>query len=579
MRKLRVLDLYCGAGGSSKGIFDSKVAEVVVAINHSELAIKAHQINHPRTVHLREDITEVDPLSLRRYGCFDALWGSPSCKHHSKAKGNGDYDNKDRMHMDQVRRYALALDIPVVFVENVEEVLTWGPVIPRLDPKTGLPKLDRKGNIVTQPDPERLGEYYHHWVKLFREAGYSYQYRLINSADHGALTSRVRYFGVFLKQGYRFAWPQPSHHRTGAAGLKKWEAVSQALDFWRPAESIFDRDDPLVDNTLERIYAGLVKYVAKGDKAWLIKYRGNNKEGWNYGKPLSEPVPALATENNFYVGQVHFLDAFLTKEYSGDPASKTVPLDRPAGTVTTIDHHHLVQLGFLHNPGHRGYSRGVEQPSPVVVARQDKAPLELVQLSLIDTRRHTNTPRGVDVPLATVTTNPTLDLLNFLVVYNGTSTAVSCDQPSPTVTCKDRLALTSLSWIHKNYGPPWSHQSIDVPGHCLTTSHSKFELAQAWIGAPAFQFRVTDTEPMRRIKEFCMAFGIGDITKRGLVVPELQRIQGFGDDYILAGSETKKKEQLGNAVVPIVAQRLMEAHVNANRHIYEKSRVEGRVAA
>lgn len=44
--------------------------------------------------------------------------------------------------------------------------------------------------------------------------------------------------------------------------------VKDVLDFTDEGVSIFTRKKPLSDKTLERIYAGLVKYVANGDTSF-----------------------------------------------------------------------------------------------------------------------------------------------------------------------------------------------------------------------------------------------------------------------------------------------------------------------
>ena len=64
---------------------------------------------------------------------------------------------------------------------------------------------------------------------------------------------------------------------------------------------------------------------------------------------------------------------------------------------------------------------------------------------------------------------------------------------------------------------------------------------------------------MVRVKEFCILYGIVDITMRMLRIPEMKRIQGFGDDYELVGSQEEQKKFLGNAVVTQVATAWSEA--------------------
>ena len=82
-------------------------------------------------------------------------------------------------------------------------------------------------------------------------------------------------------------------------------------------------------------------------------------------------------------------------------------------------------------------------------------------------------------------------------------------------------------------------------------------------GQPAWEIRADDTPAMRRIKEFCALYGIADITMRMLRISEMKRIQGFGDDYVLVGTQEEQKKYLGNAVVTQVATALCEALAEA----------------
>lgn len=70
-----VTDMFCGAGGSSRGAFDAG-AEVVMAMNHWKLAIETHNTNFPQTDHDCANISNSDP---RRYPSTDILIASPEC--------------------------------------------------------------------------------------------------------------------------------------------------------------------------------------------------------------------------------------------------------------------------------------------------------------------------------------------------------------------------------------------------------------------------------------------------------------------------------------------------------------------
>jgi site-specific DNA-cytosine methylase len=78
------VDAFAGGGGASTGIeqayAEMGLDEVVdIAVNHDEDALAMHAANHPRTLHLREDVFKVD--IRRRVGkrLVRLLWLSPDC--------------------------------------------------------------------------------------------------------------------------------------------------------------------------------------------------------------------------------------------------------------------------------------------------------------------------------------------------------------------------------------------------------------------------------------------------------------------------------------------------------------------
>ena len=66
---LTVTDQFCGAGGSSLGAAASGM-EVMLAMNHWQLAIETHNTNFPDTLHDCADVSATDP---RRYSSTDIL--------------------------------------------------------------------------------------------------------------------------------------------------------------------------------------------------------------------------------------------------------------------------------------------------------------------------------------------------------------------------------------------------------------------------------------------------------------------------------------------------------------------------
>lgn len=135
-----IIDCFAGGGGASVGIEMALGREVDIAINHDPEAIRMHQVNHPNTLHLTEDIFAVDLQRYVKGRPVDLLWASPDCTSHSKAKGGQPRKQGLRILPWAVYKHAKTILPSVIIMENVEEIQQWGP----LD-ENGKPIASRKG--------------------------------------------------------------------------------------------------------------------------------------------------------------------------------------------------------------------------------------------------------------------------------------------------------------------------------------------------------------------------------------------------------------------------------------------------
>tara|TARA_B110000285_G_C14998047_1_gene549886 strand:+ start:857 stop:1090 length:234 start_codon:yes stop_codon:yes gene_type:complete len=63
--KTYVVDLFCGAGGTSTAVFESNTnMEIIWCINHDSTAIRSHATNYPNCKHSVEDIRTFDITPL-----------------------------------------------------------------------------------------------------------------------------------------------------------------------------------------------------------------------------------------------------------------------------------------------------------------------------------------------------------------------------------------------------------------------------------------------------------------------------------------------------------------------------------
>ena len=445
--KLLYIDLFCGAGGTSTGVENARYegrqcAKVIGCVNHDANAIASHAANHPDAMHFTEDIRtlELSPLiahiaKMRKLypDAFVVLWASLECTNFSKAKGGQPRDADSRTLAEHLFRYIEAINPDYIQIENVEEFMSWGD-------------LDENG----KPISKDAGRLYQQWVANVCGYGYRFVHRILNSADYGAYTSRRRFFGIFAKGSLPIVFPEPTHSKEGAAGLfgrlHRWKPVREVLDFSDEGESIFGRKKPLVDATLERIYAGLIKFVAGGKEAFMVKWNSMSRAGKYHAPGIDEPCPTVATQSRLGVAQV----SFLSKYYGGSPEGKSVSVEEPAGAITTRDHHSFITAYYGN-----GHNHSIDEPAPTLTTKD--------RLAFVDMQYGNGTPCDIETPAPTGTTNPKHQLVTCKPWIMNTSfknTGSSIDEPAQTVTANRK-------W-HYLMNPQFQSAGGSVDSPCFT---------------------------------------------------------------------------------------------------------------
>jgi len=410
-----VVDLFCGAGGVTTGFAEAQLngnpfVKVIACINHDHKAIKSHWANHPEVIHFEEDIRTLELSGLvdtveywrRMYpNALVILWGSLECTNYSKAKGGKEKDADSRTLMYALykhwnnegygkgsyvegKSYIQYINPDYIMIENVEEFKT-------------------------------KNEDFDEWCREINAFGYRNEWTMLNSADFGAYTSRDRLFGCFAKDGLPIVFPAPTHAKKlgvskknllFAESLEQWRAVKEVLDFTDEGKSIFNRKKPLVEASLARIYAGLIKFVANGDKSFIAKYYSGRPKG--KVTSVDSPLGTIPTAGNqSLIQSVHFIDNQYGRGYASsieDPlgaqtvkprhsiveaqkyaATQIQDVHSPAGALMTTDKNSLINtVRFIVNPSFpKNPNRGLhstEVPLPVIVAAQNKAPLRMISV-------------------------------------------------------------------------------------------------------------------------------------------------------------------------------------------------------
>jgi DNA (cytosine-5)-methyltransferase 1 len=589
-----IVDNFAGGGGASCGIEMALGRIVNVAVNHDPEAIGMHRVNHPLTEHLQDNVWNIRPREICKGRRISLAWFSPDCKHFSKAKGGKPVEKKIRGLAWVVLKWAsLPIDEgkpAVIFLENVEEFVNWGPL------------------VNNYPCPKRKGETFRAFVRALERHGYVVEKKELRACDYGAPTIRKRLFLIARCDGQPIIWPKPTHGPEGS-GLLPYRTAADCIDWSVPCLSIFDRPRPLAKNTLRRIGKGMKKFVIEAERPFLIHTAHsdvgkNGRKRWGKGEhSLDEPLQTVTASNNMaiitpyltehanasgqrvfnaheplrtQVAQVkggHFAlcEGFLVgaggPSYSGKPTS----LKSPMGTMLA-ENHKQVCTAFLaqHNTQRQGYNPGRPADEPISTITGRGTQQQLVTSHIMKMRGHSSREKHgqpSDEPLHTISAGGLhhAHVNAFLIKYFGTDQDPRMEEPMHTVTTKDRFAVVQVAseitgnlTEEQRYNAWWTMRFLE--------EYEAVPVIEG-LGVPRPSFLM--------LGDYIMY----DIGMRMLVPRELYRAQSFPDsyiiDYALIAEQNKqgewivtqkplsKKAQVrmcGNSVCPVLVKALVQAN-------------------
>lgn len=250
--KIRIIDLFCGAGGSSYGAQKAD-AEIVAGFDLWGTAIKAYKHNFPDAKTYEGDIRQLDPRIIKReVGKIDLMLASPECTNHSLAKGGRERCEASKMTAFEVTRFAKELQPEHIIIENVVEMQSWSE----------HPKL----------------------LESLWQLGYFVKQESLNSADFGVPQARRRLFLICSKT---------RETRTPQVLNMKHKPVADIID-WSDAYKF----TPLckrgrAENTLLRAENAIRALGNKQD--FLLVYYGTG-DGW---QTVDRPLRTITTLDRF----------------------------------------------------------------------------------------------------------------------------------------------------------------------------------------------------------------------------------------------------------------------------------------
>ena len=564
------VDLFCGAGGESTGmgiaVRRCGLKQIGIAVNHWDRAVQTMKMNHPNITTYEMDIMTAIPAELVPGGVVDLLHASPSCTHHSRAKGGRPCSNQLRSQPDVILRWLDDVYVKHLTVENVPEIMEWGPL-----------------NAEGKPIKHLKGDCFRAWINSIEKRNYKVEYRIVNCADYGDATSRKRFFLKAVRRGCgRIRWPEPTHaehpHRVrGGRILKPWRGVRECLDLNDLGTSIFNREHPLSVNTLRRVAVGMSKYNGMD---FLMDMLGNDVGDDSRVHPLTDPMPTQHAGGN----RCAIVRPFLVRMNRNCNAES---IDSPLSTATTKEHHALC-TPFIVKLNNHANAEDIDRPLTSVLAggqhhalcqpiildhfkggkaqRVDK-PIgsqtthdrySVVQPFIMDyfglKHNHRHHVKGIDKPLPTLTTETHHYLCTPLVLgQQGGAACRPIDKPCPTIATKGaiRIATPIILDMSRPGGSDSGHvRPANRPIQSLTTCDNVqvaipviFDEA---VGLP----RLPDGRYI-------------DIFLRMLKPSELAAAHSFPNGYVIAGNRAEQVKQIGNSVPVMTAAAMCEADLRA----------------
>lgn len=482
MRKILVADLFCGAGGSSTGAKQAIETDLgrrmdLVCMNHWDLAIETHKRMHPEARHYCQDVASARPIACVPEGRLDLLMASPTCTYHSRARGGRPTSDQQRMDPWHVVTWLTELSVDRLLIENVPEFVDWGPV----DSRTGRPAKSKKG------------QYFREWVATLERLGYRVEWKVLNCADYGDATTRRRFFLQGRKRG-RIRWPEPSHTREPGhdllAPLQKWRPARECIDWTMAGRSIFGRKHSLAPRTIQRIYAGAVRFAwpepslsveqpigtitAKGDRglaeAFLIRSDAHGAGKLRARSP-DEPLQTVVSSGGIGIAEPFMVGAG-GPQYAGKPKS----VDEPFGTVLCDDRKAVIEP-FLIGQHHDRPLRSVGEPAPAITTVARVGMVEpFIMNAAHGVAPHERSPsnrrvKSIDQPLGTIhAQGGSYGVVEPFVLSQASGGAPrDVGEPLPTIVTGGNGGAHALITPYYGGGSGLTCKSVEQPLDTVTT--------------------------------------------------------------------------------------------------------------
>ena len=183
--KPKVIDLFCGIGGFSKG-FEKQGFEVLFGIDNWDIALETFKKNHEKAQTLNKDIRELEDNFYMEYnGEIDIIIAGPPCQGFSMS-GKRNINDKRNTLFEEIIRAVKLTNPKIVVIENVVGILSM---------------KNSEGKFVKNLIHKNL-----------EELGYEVKHKVLNASDYGVPQSRKRVIFLASRIG-NLNFPEPSNLR------------------------------------------------------------------------------------------------------------------------------------------------------------------------------------------------------------------------------------------------------------------------------------------------------------------------------------------------------------------------------
>lgn len=174
MNKYRVVDLFSGCGGISKGFYNTGKVELIGAIDFEKSACDTYEKNFPGAKVICGDIKDIS-VEETGFNNIDIMVGGPPCQGFSalnRWEKDKDDDPRNKLFLEYLR-FVDELRPKAIMIENVKQILT------------------AKNGYAPKHIEEFLGE-----------RGYTVSFKILSADDFGVPQRRQRAIIVALREEY-----------------------------------------------------------------------------------------------------------------------------------------------------------------------------------------------------------------------------------------------------------------------------------------------------------------------------------------------------------------------------------------